>query len=184
MKKSFIAIVAAAAAFAATATTVGVGYEYMGVADQAGKTQQQNSTVRVSQSTDYGTVDGALVYDTTNGTQGNQTGYEIGYLYPIAVAGHAVIPRVFAGNLGALNVDGHYAGAGAEARFPLFGFDTFIAADYRLNTAAAAVNEKTYQAGVDYQINKDYSVRAALKHANYSNVEFQNGVAVTVKYAF
>lgn len=184
MKKTFIAIVAATAAFAASATTIGTGYEYMGVASQGGKTQQEKAVVGLTQATKYGTVDGALTYGSTNGAEGNQTGYELGYSYPLSVAGYAVTPRVFIGNVGTLGADGHFAGAGAEVRFPVFGLNTFVAADYRLNAANAAVNEKTYQIGADFLVTKDISVRAALKHVNISNTEFQNGVAATVSYSF
>lgn len=184
MKKLFATFVLATAALSASATTLGVGYEYMGVASQPGKTQQEKATVGLSQATAYGTVDGALTNSTTNGAQGTQTGYELGYTYPLVVGGFAVLPRVAIGNTSTLNVDGHFADAGVEARATVLGLPAFVAADYRLNTSDASANQKTYQVGVDYPINKAFSVRAALKHVNISNTEYQNGVAATVKYAF
>lgn len=184
MKKLFATFIMAIAAFSASATTLGVGYEYMGVASQPGKTQQEKATVGLTQATAYGTVDGALTSSITNGVQGKQTGYELGYAYPLTIGGFAVLPRVAIGNISTLNVDGHFAAAGAEVRATMFGLPTFVAAEYRLNTGDASANQKTYQVGVDYPINKAFSVRAALQHVNVSNTEFQNGVAATVKYAF
>jgi len=184
MKKLFTAFVIASAALTASATTLGVGYEYLGVASQGNKTQQEKATVSLSQATNYGTIDGALTNDKTNGIQNIQTGYEVGYTYPLVIGGHAVLPRVAIGNVNTLNADGHFADAGAEVRATVFGIPAFVAADYRLNTADASSNQKTYQVGVDYPINKAFSVRAALKHVNISNTEFQNGIAATVKYAF
>jgi hypothetical protein len=183
MKKLF-AIFAIAFATAASATTLGVGYEYMGVASQAGKTQQEKETVGLTQATQYGTVDGALTFGNTNGAQGNQTGFELGYAYPLTVGQYAVIPRVAFGNTSTLNADGHFAAVGAEGRFTAFGLPSFVAAEYRQNTADATATQKTYQVGVDYPVGKSFTVRAALKHANISNTEYQNGVAATVKYAF
>lgn len=184
MKKLLATFVLAISAASAFATTVGVGYEYMGVASQVGKTQQEKQTVSLSQVTNYGTIDGALTYDRTNGTQGNQTGYEIGYSYPVSVVGLSVIPRVAIGNVSTLNADGHFASVGTEVAYPVFGLNTFGGVEYRLNTANAANNQKMYQVGADFAVTKTVSIRAALKHVNISNVEFQNGATATVKYSF
>lgn len=184
MKKLLATFVLAISAASAFATTVGVGYEYMGVASQVGKTQQEKQTVGLSQVTNYGTIDGAFTYDRTNGTQGNQNGYEIGYSYPVSVAGLSVTPRVVIGDVGTLAADGHFTGVGAEVKYPMFGLNTFAGAEYRLNAANAASNQKTYQVGADFAVTKAVSVRVALKHVNLSNVEFQNGAAATVKYSF
>lgn len=184
MKKLFATFVMAFAAVAASATTLGVGYEYMAVASQPGKSHQEKETVGLTQATQYGTIDGALTYGQTDGVQGNQTGFELGYAYPLTVGHYAVIPRVAYGNVSTLNADGHFAALGAEVRRFAFGHHTFASAEYRQNTDNGSINQKTYQAGVDFHINKSFTVRTALKHVNISNVEAQNGVAATVKYAF
>lgn len=182
--KKLLAIFAIAFATAASATTLGVGYEYMGVASQPGKTQQEKETVSLTQATDFGTFDGALTYGQTNGVQGNQTGFELGYAYPLTVGHYAVIPRVAYGNISVLNADGHFAAVGAEVRRTVFGFNTFTSAEYRQNTNDGSINQKTYQAGADFQLSKSLSIRAALKHANVNNTEYQNGAGATVKYVF
>lgn len=184
MKKLLATFVLAISAASAFATTIGAGYEYMGVASQVGKTQQEKQTLGLSQVTKYGTVDGALTYGQTNGAEGNQTGYEIGYSYPVSVVGLTVTPRAAIGNTSTLNADGHFASIGTEVGYPLFGLNTFVGAEYRLSTANAAANQKTYQVGADFAVTKAVSVRTALKHVNISNVEFQNGAAATVKYSF
>jgi len=184
MKKLFATFALAFAAIAASATTVGAGYEYMGVASQPGKTQQEKETFGLSEATKYGTFDAALTYGQTNGAQGNQTGYEVGYTYPLTVEHYAVLPRVALGNTSTLNADGHTAAVGVEVRRFAFGQHAFVSAEYQQNTANASTTQKSYQAGVDFHINKAFTVRTALKHVNISNVEAQNGIVASVKYSF
>lgn len=191
MKKIIAGIALSIFALASTATELSVGYGFLGVADQPGTTQQENSFLQVKQATGYGNVSAALTGANSNGSQKSQSGYEVGYEYPVALdKTYSLVPRVAYGDVSTkdaagLGIDGHYFSYGIEGKFSQSrGMDLFAAADFKKGVIeATAATERSFQIGAEYVVAENLSIRGALAHRSVNNV-FANGVLATVKFAF
>lgn len=193
MKNFLATITLSLAAMTASAGPV-VGLQYdADRANGSGFNVAHEGKLSIAQDTKLGTIDGGLIMSRYNGatTSDNANGFEVGYsngfaLGQVGLKGRAAYGRMnrIDANGGGFTGNASYVSLAAEAAVPLTPtLNGFVGYRHRRALDDGMYAQNRYTAGVDYAINKNIALRAALAHTTQGGLKY-NGVSTGISYAF
>lgn len=195
MKKSLIAVIALAtlAAASASATTISAEYNYNETAGNSAGASQYGY-IGLAQETKYGTVDfGVQGANATTSRFGalDQSGYELGYSYPVQVGKFNVVPRAATGVLH--TIDPSAAGFSTSQKYFLVSvegqyklaekFTGYSSYSHSNSIGGTKFHGNRVQVGVDYAVTKALNLRTGLSFQKVDGDNL-NGVVAVVSYSF
>lgn len=192
MKKSLIALLAFAS-IAASATTLTAEYNYNETAGSSVGASQYGY-LGIAQETKYGTVDfGFQGANSTTSRFGalDQSGYEVGYSYPVQVGKFNVVPRAATGVLH--TIDPSAAGFSSSQKY----FLVSVEGQYKLSEKVGAYSSYSHsnsiggtkfhgnrvQVGIDYTVTKALNLRAGYSFQKL-DADNLNGLVAVASYSF
>jgi hypothetical protein len=122
---------------------------------------------------------------TTKGRGDNQNGWEVGYSYALPVGKVTILPRIAYGamnniNGGTRNLNARYWLGSVEANTALTGtVGTYVSFSHMNGTNADSIKRANrVQAGFDFAVTKDFSVRAGLSTQKFGDDRLNGGVLI------
>ena len=197
MKKTLAALALLAAAASASATTLVVEYDYNHVANEpAGYTHNQYGYIGLTQELGkFGLVDVGLqgAGATTKGVgTDRQSGWEVGYTYPLSFGKVTVLPRLATGAMNRIDPAGagftlnaRYWLGSVEANMPLADkLGGYVSYSHMNGINADSIKRANrVQAGVDFAVTKSLSLRTGYSYQKFAEDNL-NGVVLIGSYSF
>ena len=199
MKKLLTALVLTTLSLAAPATTLTAEYDYNYIATTPdGYRDNQYGYFGIAQPLGhegkFGVVDAGIQGSRTNQTafSDNQTGWELGYTYPLSFGSISVLPRAAYGAMNKINPDG--TGFKLNARYYLLSveadktlsdrFGAYVSYSHMGHANDDSIRRANrVQFGIDTALTKSFGLRTGLSFQKFDTTQ-QNGLVLIGTYTF
>jgi hypothetical protein len=190
MKKTLLAVALLVCSAAVSATTLNVEYNYSTVQGDSAYKHTQYGYIGLAQSTKYGTIDAGLQGATANVNNvptDKQSGWELGYSYPLSVDRFTVSPRIAYGAMNAIapNFNARYWLASVEVSTRLAeNIGGYVSVSH-LNGANAdsIARANRFQIGADWTLTKTFNLRTGYSFQRFG-ADNLSGVVAVGSYSF